>query len=149
MYACPECGSENVAGLPACHCGADLSALLQLNAVADSWFNRGIEAGRRHRLGEALEWLAGCRAARPADAECLRALAKVWCGLGLPDEALRCLDEALALSPDDSSALFLKAYVDRKRRLDPTDGQAAGATTSQAPRGGVGGGGDGRGANPS
>jgi len=100
--------------------------------VADSWFNRGVETGRQLRYGEAIEWLAACRAARPGDVECLRALAKVWCCLGLPDEALRCVNEAIALSPGDSSSLFLKAYVERKRKLVQGGGHQFGVSAATA-----------------
>lgn len=121
MYSCPECGSDNVAGLSACHCGNDLSALQQLNAVADAWFNQGIEIGNQGRYGEAIEWLAACSVARPQDVECHRALAKVWCRLEHPDEAIRCVNRAIALAPEDSATLLLLAYVERKRSGIPAN----------------------------
>jgi len=92
MYCCPQCGSDHVAGLAQCPCGADLSALRDLNAVAGAWFNRGLEFEAKGETGPALECFSACSIARPSDAAARRALAKLWLRLGHPGEARRCLD---------------------------------------------------------
>ena len=91
MYSCPKCGLEAVPGRAACVCGEDLSALHRFNAVADVWFNQGLERARMGKPAEALEWLAACAIARPSDAACRRAMSKLWIQLGQVEEAERCL----------------------------------------------------------
>ncbi len=107
MYNCPACGEGEVTGRTRCRCGADLALLQQLDAVADGWFNRGLEALAAGRPGEALEWLSACCAARPTDAAARRAQAKVWAQLGHFAEARVALERAAALDPD---AAELRAF---------------------------------------
>jgi tetratricopeptide (TPR) repeat protein len=91
MYSCPKCGLEEVAGKAACSCGEDLSALQRFDAVADAWFNQGLQHAKMGKPGEALEWMAACAIARPSDAACRRAMSKLWIQLGHIEEAERCL----------------------------------------------------------
>ncbi len=101
MYNCPACGAEDVANQPVCRCGADLSLLQRLDAVADAWFNRALEALAEHNPGRALEWLSASCAARPTDAAARRAQAKVWAQLGRWAEARDALSRARDIEPDE------------------------------------------------
>jgi hypothetical protein len=94
MYSCPKCGSEAAAGKAACSCGEDLSALQCFDAVADAWFNQGLQRARMGKPAEALEWMAACAIARPSDAACRRAMSRLWIQLGHVEEAERCLASA-------------------------------------------------------
>ncbi|MCI0582003.1 MAG: tetratricopeptide repeat protein, partial [Chloroflexi bacterium] len=82
-------------------CGADLSLLADLDAVADAWFNEALKALAAGAPARALEWLAASCAARPTDAAVLRALARVWAQLGHPGAARDALDRAAEIEPDD------------------------------------------------
>jgi regulator of sirC expression with transglutaminase-like and TPR domain len=77
-----------------------LSLLQRLDAVADAWFNRALEALAAGAPGRALEWLSACCAARPTDAAARRAQAKVWAQLGHWEEARDALERAAAIEPD-------------------------------------------------
>jgi len=102
MYTCPSpgCGSADADGKARCNkCGADLSVLQCLSAVPDAWFNRGLKALEEGEPGRALEWLAACCTANPADAVALRALAKVWAQLGRYDDASRALERSADTEP--------------------------------------------------
>jgi predicted Zn-dependent protease len=101
MYSCPACGAEDVANLSTCRCGADLSLLQRLDAVADAWFNRALEALANNNPGHALEWLSASCAARPTDVAARRAQAKVWAQLGHWAEARDALSRARDIEPDD------------------------------------------------
>jgi tetratricopeptide (TPR) repeat protein len=100
MYSCPACGAEDVAGQSTCRCGADLSLLQRLDAVADVWFNLALEALAGGAPGRAMEWLSACCAARPTDAAARRAQAKVWAQLGCWEEARDAVERARAIEPD-------------------------------------------------
>jgi len=100
MYSCPACGAGDVSNRAACACGADLSLLQRLDSVADSWFNRALDALAEQQPGRALEWLSACCVARPTDAAAARAQAKVWAQLGRWEEAGAALERAAALDPD-------------------------------------------------
>ena len=93
--------------LARCHCGADLSLLLTLDAVADAWFNRGLAALGCEAPGEALEWFSACCAARPADGPARLAQAKTWARLGRFKEALESLEKAklLEVNGDEVTAV--------------------------------------------
>jgi predicted Zn-dependent protease len=101
MYTCPACGAEDVSNQPVCRCGADLSLLQRLDAVADAWFNRALEALADHHPGRALEWLSASCAARPTDVAARRAQAKVWAQLGRLSEARDSLGRARDIEPDE------------------------------------------------
>ena len=118
MYSCPRCGSERVLGLGRCACGEDLSALRDLHAVADSWFNQGLAAAKGGALGEALEWFAACVAARPEDASARRCLAKLWEAVGCPSEALRNLELSDPVSLRPAGELLLQ-LPDTQLELEP------------------------------
>jgi tetratricopeptide (TPR) repeat protein len=100
MYSCAACGAEEVGRQARCRCGADLTLLAQLDAVADTWFNRALAALAEDAPGQALEWLSACCAARPTDAAARRAQAKVWAQLGHWKEAAGALERAAAIEPD-------------------------------------------------
>ena len=100
MYSCPACGSDEVAGQAACKCGAELTLLQHLDALADAWFNRALSALSENQPGQALEWLSACCAARPTDSQARRAQARVWAQLGRWGEARDALDRAEVLDPD-------------------------------------------------
>ena len=100
MYSCPACGAEEVAGRSRCECGADLTLLQHLDAIADAWFNKALDALKEGAHGRALEWLSACCAARPTDAAARRAQAKVWAQIGRPNEARDSLERAAELEPD-------------------------------------------------
>ena len=99
-YSCPGCGADAAAGRLRCGCGADLSLLAGLAAVADAWFNRGLAALAAGDPARALEWLAAACAARPTDAAARPALARVWARLGHPAAARDALDRSAAVEPD-------------------------------------------------
>ena len=107
MYSCPACGNSNVANQARCKCGADLTLLQCLEAVANAWFNRALSALADDRPGRALEWLSACCAARPTDAEARLVQAKVWARLGRWREASDALDRAeeVGVSSDDLQAV--------------------------------------------
>jgi Tfp pilus assembly protein PilF len=96
-YSCPACGAGAAVGQVRCACGADLSLLVELAAVADAWFNRGLAALEAGDLTRALEWLAAGCAARPTDAAALRILARVWGRLGHHGAARDALDRSAAI----------------------------------------------------
>ena len=123
MYSCPACGAEDVAKRSVCVCGADLSLLERLDAVADAWFNRALEALEEGAVGRALEWLSACCAARPTDAAALRAQAKVWAQLGHLKEAQGALERAAAIEPDGAeTAAIRQALAECARRRRPSRG---------------------------
>ena len=107
MYSCPACGNSDVANQARCKCGADLTLLQCLEAVANAWFNRALSALADDRPGRALEWLSACCAARPMDAEARLVQAKVWARLGRWCEASDALDraEGIGVSSDDLQAV--------------------------------------------
>jgi Flp pilus assembly protein TadD len=98
-YGCPSCGADAAAGQLRCACGADLALLVGLGAIADAWFNRGLEALAAGQDARALEWLAAACAARPTDAAALRALARVWARLGHRAAARTALARAEEIEP--------------------------------------------------
>lgn len=100
MYSCPACGAEDVSNRSTCRCGADLTLLQRLDALADAWFNRALEALDLGKPGQALEWLSACCAARPSDAAARRAQARLWAQLGHWPEAQDALERARAIEPD-------------------------------------------------
>jgi Tfp pilus assembly protein PilF len=120
MYSCPACGAENVVGMTACRCGNDLTLLRGIDAAADAWFNRGLEALAAGAPGRALEWLSACCVARPTDAAALRIQAKLWARLGHVREAGEALDRAAELDPSSPDLLAareaIRAVVTPKRR---------------------------------
>lgn len=125
MYSCPSCGVENVAGLAVCQCGTDLTLLLRLDAVADAWFNRGLEAAAAHQPAKALEWMAACCAARPSDAAAHRARGRLWAQLACWPEADDAFERAAELEPDSPDLLEARqalaaATARRKRRKAAT-----------------------------
>jgi len=129
MYNCPACGAAEVAGLSVCRCGADLALLQRLNALADVWFNRALEALAAGTPGRALEWLSACCAARPTDAAARRAQAKVWAQLGRWDEARDALDRAALIEPDAGNLAAIRAtFEDAAKHAAPSA-----AKTSAAP----------------
>jgi len=111
MYSCPACGAEDIAGHTTCRCGADLTLLVRLDAVADAWFNRALEELARGAEGRALEWLSACCAARPTDAAAHRALARVWARLGHYAEALDALERASELDPAAEGLAALREAI--------------------------------------
>jgi len=115
MYACPACGRDSVADTAACECGADLSMLRVLEAIAEQWFNRALQALAEGRPGSALEWLSACCAARPTDAAARRALAKVWAQLNRWDEAGQALDRAAAIDPDSLELVEIREALQDAR----------------------------------
>jgi Flp pilus assembly protein TadD len=86
-----------------------LTLLLRIDAVADAWFNRGLEALAEGQPGRALEWMSACCAARGGDAAAHRALGKLWARLGHPAEAGSALDRAAELEPDSPDLLAARA----------------------------------------
>jgi Flp pilus assembly protein TadD len=110
-YSCPACGADVAVDQVRCACGADLSLLVGLSAVADAWFNRGLEALAAGDPARALEWLAAACTARPTDAGALRALARVWAQLGHVGAARAALARAAALEPDDPNLAELKRVL--------------------------------------
>jgi predicted Zn-dependent protease len=111
MFACPSCGADGVPARALCPCGADLTALVALDALPDVWFDRALAALERGAPGEALEWLGACRAAAPQDAGARRALAQVWAQLGRGAEASAALDAAAALDPAAPELDGLRAAI--------------------------------------
>lgn len=109
-------------GLTACRCGADLMLLRRIDAIADAWFNRGLEALAAGAPGRALEWLSAYCAARPTDAAAHRVQAKLWAQLGHWTEASEALDRATELDPGAPDllavreALSVAAAPRRKKR---------------------------------
>ena len=101
MYSCPACGAKDVNNQSTCRCGADLSLLQRLDALADAWFNQALEALTHNNPGHALEWLSASCAARPTDAAARRAQAKVWAQLGRWAEARDALSRAREIEPDE------------------------------------------------
>ena len=99
MYSCPACGAEVIGNRLLCACGADLSLLARLDAVADAWFNEALASLEQGRPGRALEWMSACCAARPTDAAARCAQAKIWARLGRWQEAHDSLERAAALDP--------------------------------------------------
>jgi predicted Zn-dependent protease len=99
MYSCPACGVEADKGQSVCRCGADLAMLQRMDAVADAWFNRALDALEAGNVERALEWLSACCAARPTDAAALRALAKLWAQLGKWRAARDALARAREIEP--------------------------------------------------
>jgi predicted Zn-dependent protease len=100
MVACPACGNEIEAGRALCRCGADLSVLQRLDAVADAWYNRAMRAVAAGQAGEALAWISACCAARPTDAAARLVQARLWGQLGHPAEGLQALAQARDGDPD-------------------------------------------------
>ena len=125
MYHCPACGAEDITARSTCSCGADLSLLEKLDAVADAWFNRALEALSRGAPGQALEWVSASCAARPTDAAARRAQAKLWAQLGRPDEASDSLARAVAIDPEAPEAALLRQALD----------EAAGSANGKGPGG--------------
>lgn len=112
MYSCPACNAEDTAQRTTCRCGADLTLLLRLDAVADAWFNRALEALAQGAPGRALEWLSACCAARPTDAAARRAQARVWAQLGRIDEARDALDRAAELDPTAPELIVIREALE-------------------------------------
>ena len=108
MYNCPVCGAEDAGGRTTCRCGADLSLLQRLDALADAWFNQALAALAMDAPGRALEWLSASCVARPTDAAALRALAKLWAQLGRLAEAREALERAAAIEPDDPDVALIR-----------------------------------------
>ncbi len=100
MYKCPACGAGDATGRTQCRCGADLTLLQALDAVADAWFNRGLQALDRDAPGEALEWFCACCAARPSDVAARLAQAKTWARLERYEQARDALEKARKTAPD-------------------------------------------------
>jgi tetratricopeptide (TPR) repeat protein len=100
MYNCPACGVEVAGHDSRCYCGSDLSLLLQMETLADVWFNRALVELNANRHGRALEWLSAACALRPSDAAALRIQSKVWAQLGHYDEALDALERSAQFEPD-------------------------------------------------
>lgn len=98
-YTCPACGKDDVAGLSACPCGADLSILAAISGACDAWFNRGLEAAAAGDLPQAVEWFGACCAAVPTDAAAWVAVAKVWLRLRRRSAARRALEQAARIDP--------------------------------------------------
>ncbi len=130
MYHCPSCGRSAQPGRAACECGADLTLLATLDAMADAWFNRGVGALAEGNSGRAVEWFAASAAARPDDVEALLALALSWARLDRPREALSSLDRAAekdATHPDikplrdalPENPDSMKNNLNRARKRDP------------------------------
>jgi tetratricopeptide (TPR) repeat protein len=100
MFSCPACGADVIRHQSLCRrCGVDLSVLQRIDAVADAWFNKALEALAEGQPGRALEWLSACCAARPTDAAARRNLAKVWAQLGCWAEAQAAAELARAIDP--------------------------------------------------
>lgn len=119
MYNCPACGVEDVAQDTNCRCGADLSLLLQLETLADVWFNRALAELRDNAPGRALEWLSAACAVRPADAAARRAQARLWAQLGRYVEARDALARAAELEPDAPELIEIGAALnDAEARLE-------------------------------
>lgn len=112
MYSCPACGAEDTAQRATCRCGADLTLLQRLDAVADAWFNRALEMLAQDAPGRALEWLSASCAARPTDAAARRAQARVWAQIGRLNEAREALDRAAELDPFASELLTVREALD-------------------------------------
>lgn len=119
MYACPTCGKQDVGGRAACECGADLSLLACLAAVADAWFNRGLDAVAQDDAPQALEWFAACCASRPTDGAAWLAVAKVWLRLRQFGAARRALERAAEISPDLPDVRRCRRALDRATRPSP------------------------------
>ncbi len=123
MYKCPACGADEVMGLARCRCGADLTLLLTLDAVADAWFNRGLSALGRDAPGEALEWFSACCAAKPGDGQARLAHAKTWARLGCFAEAAQSLEKAKMLGVDGGEVQKVEAGI-REMTSEPGDKSA-------------------------
>ncbi len=129
MYSCPACGKEVDAGAARCPCGADLTLLRDLHALADSWFNRALAAAEGSELGQALELMGACCAVRPHDAEARYVLAQLYGQLGLADEAQAALARRRELDPAQPGLAELERSIARLR------GPAAPPRRSRAWRG--------------
>lgn len=140
MYSCPACGASAVARRSRCVCGADLSLLVSLDGLCDTWFNSALTALAAGATGRALEWFAACAAARPSDGAALRALARVWAQLGHHREAGEALERAAAIEPDAPDvAVIRKALADaaacaRAPITAPSDGQGQSPRASKRNR---------------
>jgi len=99
MFRCPACGVEVQKGWIVCTCGASLGLLRQMEAVADAWYNRGLQELSAGRPGEALAWFSACCAARPTDAAARLAQAKVWGQFGHWSECARAAQRAREIDP--------------------------------------------------
>ena len=116
MYTCPSCGQKVDTSSVFCGCGADLSLLHSLDALADAWLNRALSAVSRRSPGLALEWLSAACAARPSDSQARLALAKVWARLGHLKEARHSLSLVRLNDPGNPGiAPIEKALRDAQR----------------------------------
>jgi len=115
-YSCPYCSASDVEGLTVCHCGGDLTLLLRIDAAADAWFNRGLEAAAAGETAQALEWMAACCAARPIDAAAHRARARLWAQLRRWPDASAALERAAELEPDSPDLAGLRQAFDAAAR---------------------------------
>lgn len=138
MYSCPVCGADDVARQPTCACGADLSLLQRLDAVADVWFNRGLGALAEGALGRALEWICACCAARPTDAAARLAQGKMWAQLGRWEEARDALDRVASIDPTlpELAGLYdaLRGAGEKAGPEVPSTRSAAGPAAARAMR---------------
>lgn len=135
MYNCPACGIEDVAQDTNCRCGADLSLLLQLDSLADLWFNRALGELRDNAPGRALEWLSAACAVRPADAAARRAQARLWAQLGRYGEARDALARSAELEPDAPELVAIVAALnDEEARRDAVSIETASPRENQGER---------------
>lgn len=103
MYNCPNpvCRQQDVDGLDRCRCGADLSLLQHLDAMADLWFNRALEEVENGDRSSALEMLSICCAFRPNDVEAHIVKAQLLGQRGHRRKALAALAEARRVEPEN------------------------------------------------
>ena len=118
MIRCPACGVQVSDDKVICGCGADLGLLRKVDAVADAWYNRGVQAAAQGEPGEAVAWFSACCAARPTDAEAHLAKARAWGQLGMWGECRKALAQARLLVPDlDGAADVEQAAAEQEAAM--------------------------------
>ncbi len=98
-FNCPRCQHHvHTPDVRCTHCGADVSLLAQSLRVGPDWFNRGLDAFRRSRYGEAIAALRTAAWLMPEQPRCHVLLAKALAFRGEHAEARRVLLDARARS---------------------------------------------------
>lgn len=105
LPTCPLCGAQLLLLRERCRsCGGVLLPLLQVQEMADGYFNRAVVAARGESWAEAAEHLAVTLALRDDDVDALVLLGKVRFSQGQHDQAVTAWHKALHLAPDRTDA---------------------------------------------